>query len=112
LLVGAAGEAGAGLLCSIVEDGENFLAVLAVGHCDLFAAGCDVEVICAEHGGGPAGHHGDVVHEPAHRSGLGVRFPVPFVFGDAFEGFAGVGKFLIEFSEKSLVHRHGFAPLR
>ena len=98
LLVGAAGKAGAGLLGAFVEDGENFFAVLTVGHFNLLAAWGDVEIIGLEHGASPAGHHGDVVGEPAHRAGLGVGFVVPFVVGDAFEGFAGVGKFLIEFS--------------
>ena len=93
-----AGEAGAGLLGAFVEDGENFFAILAVGHFDLLAAWRDVEIIGLEHGGGPAGHHGDVVREPAHRAGLGVGLIVQLVVGDALEGFAGVGKFLIEFS--------------
>src|SRR5580700_1335595 len=98
LFVGGAGEAGASLLCAFVEDGENFFAILAVGHFNLLAAWSDVEIIGLKHRGSPAGHHSNVIREPAQGSGFGVRLPVPLVIGDSFEGFAGVGKFLINFS--------------
>src|SRR5258708_24506074 len=45
--------------------------------------------------------------KPPDRAGFVVRFPFPFVVGDAFENFAGVLHFLVKFTKHGLADSHG-----
>src|SRR6266852_1572268 len=107
-LIAHGSERGARLRGFLVEHGKNILAVFSFGRLVRRAVHRSiVELLRIDGHGGPSGQRRDVPGKPADRAGFVVRFPVPFVVGDAFENSAGVLHFLVEFTKHGLADSHG-----
>src|SRR5437870_6995419 len=107
ILVAGSDKSSAGFRCSLVKCREKLPRVFyfwrGVGRT---VHGRIVEVFAIQRHGEPFMNRSNVCGEPADRSGFLVGFPAPLVVGDAFENFAGVCHFLIEFGEQCLCDGH------